>query len=149
MLIILQMPLVINLLLWICAKSIIYLYDIQLYRRHIPLKMNTLHSHLMVTVQLPFRTWLVNLCVYKRMNVSIWYSTVSHRKHFLGSLCIVCDWHWTNLSELYCGVILQTNNVGYNAIRNLLAISVLASNKLQIQCLQKAYCIDIRTPFQA
>ena len=47
-----------------------------------------------------------------------------------------------------CEVRLQTHNVAYNVDRNLWAISDLANEKLQIQCLQKTYCFDVKTPFQ-
>ena len=42
----------------------------------------------------------------------------------------------------------QTHNVAYNLNRNLWAINALATEKLQIQCLQKTCCANVKTPFQ-
>ena len=47
-----------------------------------------------------------------------------------------------------CEVKWQTHNVAYYLNRNLLEISVLATTKLQKWCLQKTYCVNVRTPFQ-
>ena len=38
--------------------------------------------------------------------------------------------------------------MAYNLNRNLWAICALATEKLQIQCLQKIYHVNVKTPFQ-
>ena len=47
-----------------------------------------------------------------------------------------------------CEVKLQTHNVAYNLNKNLLTVSALATDKLQMQCLQKTYCMNVNTIFQ-
>ena len=42
----------------------------------------------------------------------------------------------------------QNHNVRYNVNRNLWTISALATNKLQIWCLQKIYHVVFKTQFQ-
>ena len=41
----------------------------------------------------------------------------------------------------------QTYNVAYNLKKNVWAISALASEKLQIWCLQRNYSVDVKMPF--
>ena len=89
-----------------------------------------------------------DFCIYNGTYMSVQYSTVSHRKTFLVSLHIVCEWGWINKTTCNCEVKPETQNVGYNLNRNLWAISDLATVKLQICCLHKAYHIYGRTTFQ-
>ena len=52
-------------------------------------------------------------------------------------------------NNCYCEVKPFTHNVAYNLNRNLWAIGALATEKLQTQCLQKTYCINVKSPFQS
>ena len=47
-----------------------------------------------------------------------------------------------------CEVKPQTHNVAYNLNSNLWAISALATEQLQIRCLQKTYHVSVKIPFQ-